>query len=500
MDDDQHIFLDTLDKFPHLWSPMTLARHDLGSDYTITPHIRLFDRTFLDLAAGGVEQAIVNSSFRSSKTITLTKYGSAWYLLWHPEHNVKAVAYGQELADEWGTDVRDLLRRYGPAVGLRIRRDTDSKKFWRIDGHRGSFQALSRGSALMGKGYHLGIIDDLVKDSQEAMSKAINETNWDWFLSTFLTRRDPGARVLVNMVRWGITDITARILAHARQSGTNWIHIVIRARAEPDDCLGRRVGELLWPPGTPMYQRTVDNIRDIEHTRWFQPNFQQRAIDEEGKFFKPGRWPRYVNIGDAYALPATIAGGGSRQVVLHSDCLILITVDWAWSESQDADFSAIGVFALTPGERLLVLEVVNEHLALERLAPAIAAVCRRWTPQVVAIEVGHPTLKNEVRRYSEIPEPRWLERKGKGKLWRALPAIVAGENGRILLPAAGEQGEPPWLEAYKTQLAAFSGLETDQDDMVDITSDAADQMRQLTGGAGGTSQEPEAFGPGREVF
>ncbi len=485
-----------IEETPWLLSPLALAKHDLGSDYLITPHTRLFSDTCLDLAYGKADNCILNAPFRSSKTLTATKYFAAHHLIWHPTAKVATLAYGQQLADEFGWDVREIIRRHGQVMNVRIRRDSSAKANFRIDKYGGDYTAVGRGGALMGKGYSLGIADDLIKDAGEALSPTISESVWHWFLSTFLSRRNPGAKVLVNMVRWGIRDITGRILAHAKATGTPWHHVTLRAEAEPDDILGRRPGELLWPPGSPMHTQTLKNIRDVRPTRWYGPNYQQRAVEEDGAFFKPRKWPHYEDRVDTWA----IVSEGRRRIFLKRDCTILTTCDWAWSQKDTADHSAIGTFALLPGpERyILILDVVSERYALHELARAIAAVCRRWRPSLVGIEQGHPSLHDDVREQRDIPEPTWLPTQGKPKLTRAIPAITLGESHKIFLP---EDRTPSWIEPFLNQLASFTGLDDDSDDMVDMLAWCAIMAQRFQDAYARAGEAvPELLGGGQELW
>ena len=86
----------------------------------------------------------------------------------------------------------------------------------------------------------------------------------------------------------------------------------------------------------------------------------------------------------------------------------------------------------------------------QNTTPSLAALCRLWAPRAVAAEAGHPRLADNYRRYPEIGEIHWLATAGKDKLQRALPAILLGENRRILLPEAPSSAE--WKEEFTAYL------------------------------------------------
>src|SRR5262245_26879846 len=122
---------------PWLLSPMALAKHDLGKDYDVTPHVKLLNKTVFNLVRGEYDRAVINAPFRASKSVTATQYLSAWYLMWHPDHEVKVFCYSQNLADKFGYITREIVKRHGKTVGIRLQSDYKARAQWRIDGHRG---------------------------------------------------------------------------------------------------------------------------------------------------------------------------------------------------------------------------------------------------------------------------------------------------------------------------------------------------------------------------
>ncbi len=215
-----------------------------------------------------------------------------------------------------------------------------------------------------------------------------------------------------------------------------------------------------------------------EQPRWFAAAVQQEPEEEENPFFSPDDWPRWTFLGNAWSLSSK---PGMHDFVVKDDVMVLVTVDWATSEKKSADYTAIGVFGLTPDGRLLVLEIVNKRLAIENCVPELASVCARWRPNLVAVETGgfQTALALECRRHREIPEVRRLEPEwgANAKLRRAVPAKIMGENHRIYLPR--DTAEHKWYLAYTEQLRQFTGLDDEKDDMVDITGYASQLANEL---------------------
>lgn len=79
------------------------------------------------------------------------------------------------------------------------------------------------------------IIDDPIKNHEEASSEVRREALWDWYRSTARTRLEPGGRVLLIQTRWHTDDLAGRILASAESSGEPWVVLKIPALSDGPD-------------------------------------------------------------------------------------------------------------------------------------------------------------------------------------------------------------------------------------------------------------------------
>jgi predicted phage terminase large subunit-like protein len=104
------------------------------------------------------------------------------------------------------------------------------------------------GGPLTGRGADLLIVDDSIKNAEEALSPTIRDAQWDWWQSVASTRIEPGGMAILMGTRWHADDLQGRVLA-ASESGNGPAVTRIRmpAIAEEDDLLGRQPGEPLWP-------------------------------------------------------------------------------------------------------------------------------------------------------------------------------------------------------------------------------------------------------------
>ncbi len=176
----------------------------------------------------------------------------------------------------------------------------------------------------------------------------------------------------------------------------------------------------------------------------------------------------FVEQEDAYWMPTL------GEVAKKWECAIVVAVDPAGGVSEDADYTAIVVCALTPAGTLLVLEVVRERLGVEGVVPRLADVCMRRRPMWVVIEsaFAQSAYLREARRTSGIPTVHPIDPGGQSKLVRATPMILRGKQRRICLPR--DQAAHSWVEPFVSELCAFTG-----DDRLDAYDDQVDALAYL---------------------
>jgi hypothetical protein len=133
------------------------------------------------------------------------------------------------LADDFGRKVKNQIEDASysemfPGVGLAG--DSKSAKRFHIEDNeggyehtlkqRGAYYAVGIGGPLTGRGAHLLLIDDPVKNREEAESDISPQEDKDWYTSTAYTRLMPGGRIVVIQTRWHEDDLSGWLLAGAQ--------------------------------------------------------------------------------------------------------------------------------------------------------------------------------------------------------------------------------------------------------------------------------------------
>jgi predicted phage terminase large subunit-like protein len=252
--------------------------------------------------------------------------------------------------------------------------------------------------------------------------------------------------------------VPLRVRAATNPGGIGHAWVKRRFLSDP----GRRAGRAFVPAllsdnphlDRDEYSRALLNLDPFTRNQLLRGDWSEFA----GNHFHPGDWPRYQCHGDAYLL-------GGRRVVRADEVWRFAVVDPATEAKATADCTAIVVCGVAPGGDLLVLDVVRRQMDVGDIVPALAGVCRAWRPLAfVGMEsvAFQKLLVLEAGKHRDIPPVRELKPQGKGKLARAVPAIVKAERKEVWLPE-----EAAWLDEFVTELAAFTGAGDPCDDQVD---------------------------------
>jgi predicted phage terminase large subunit-like protein len=137
----------------------------------------------------------------------------AWYLGHNPDHEIINSGYSLDLPMKFSRKVREQLRDPGyQALFSKTILDPESQsaEAWNTT-MGGGYMAAGVGGGLTGKGAHVLIIDDPVKNMEEADSQVQRDTVWDWYWSTAYTRLAPGGGVLLIQTRWNDDDLGGRL-------------------------------------------------------------------------------------------------------------------------------------------------------------------------------------------------------------------------------------------------------------------------------------------------
>jgi predicted phage terminase large subunit-like protein len=257
--------------------------------YKWYPHVRQLADILQQIADGRMSRVMVFMPPRHGKTELVSRLFSAYYLYRHPDHWVGLNSYGADLAYTFSRNAKDNYLKWGG----QIRGDASAVKHWET-GKGGGMWAAGVGGPITGKGAHLAIIDDPIKNAEEAHSEIIRAKHKDWYDSTLYTRLEPGASIIVIQTRWHEDDLSGYLLANEDDEPEEWHIVHFEAIKEneiptyPDTCTiepdGRIAGEPLAPE-----RYTLGRLRKIAGRigpYFWAALYQQRPAPREGGMFK----------------------------------------------------------------------------------------------------------------------------------------------------------------------------------------------------------------------
>src|SRR3990172_3858358 len=152
------------------------------------------------------------------------------------------------------------------------------------------FPAWGVGGPIVGRGADILLIDDPIKDYEEAHSAVIRQKVWDWYTTVALTRLHQNGAIILIETRWHEDDLAGRILKSAKETGEEWEIISFPALAEEDE-EHRKKGEALWPGMKSLAE--LEQIRATQGSVKWASLYQQKPPKEQGAIFKREWFPRY---------------------------------------------------------------------------------------------------------------------------------------------------------------------------------------------------------------
>lgn len=214
----------------HPTSPAELARR-LDPKFVVTPTIRLLSDIAVRSVTEPDQRDVVTTPPRTGKSRLLAVWEVVWALMCDPDLQIVLVSYSDELAQAHSREARQLIAEHHEYLGFRLSQDKTAVGRWRVDGREGGLLATGINSGVTGFGADLLVIDDPVKDAQEADSAAHRRRVITEYRSTLAARVHPGGSVLLVMTRWHPNDLAGELLDNEPDLWTHTNIPAVRKRA-----------------------------------------------------------------------------------------------------------------------------------------------------------------------------------------------------------------------------------------------------------------------------
>lgn len=424
--------------------------------YQDAKHHRVIAAALEEVAKGKIKRLIITVPPRHGKTTLASHAFPAWFAGKYPEKSMILSTYSEKFSWDFGRQVRDIMQSppYGQVFpDTKLKDNAASVDRLEIEGG-GVLFFTGRGSAITGRGGHVLLVDDPLKDRKEADSATIRETLWTWYtqvLGTRLMHKD-GAIVVI-MTRWHEDDIVGRLTdphnpCYSEDEAKRWRIIDLPAIAGDKDVLGRKFGEALWPERYDL--EYLENARRTD-SRGFQALFQGRPSPEDGSFFRAEHLRTYARMSD---LPP------------KENLRFFAASDHAVSLAQGRDKTCLLVAGVDQHDQIWIMpDVFWQQASTDTVVEAMIAMMEKYKPQFWWAEKGHisksigPFLRKrmlEKRVYCALDEITPIGDKQQ----RAQSIQARTSMGRVVFPQF-----PRWWSDAQDQLLKFP--QGSHDDFVD---------------------------------
>lgn len=397
---------------------MGLALIASNYQYQIPDHIQLLNEKLMDVAFGDIKRLMIFLPPRHGKSWLVSQFFPAWYLGMFPDKRVILTAYEADFASTWGRKARDILNEQGPSVfGVEVNNKSSAANRWDIKNHHGGMVTAGVGGPITGKGADILIIDDPVKNAEEANSQTYRNRTWEWYQSTAYTRLEPQGSVILIMTRWHEDDLAGRLLKNMQNgTGEDWEIINLPAIAEGHDLLGRKLGEPLWPERYNL--KELKRIKDTTGSYWWSSLYQQRPQPPSGGLLKRS-WLNYYQ-------PHEMPSMGSLDIYQAWDLAI--------STKETADFTVCTTVGVTDENKIYVLDWYHERIDFPTQVKMVKKLAEKWNPLQIGIESNayQQALPQQLKKTSMLPIKE--VNRTKDKVTRISAGFVHFENGNVLLP------------------------------------------------------------------
>ena len=314
-------------------------------------------------------------------------------------------SYNETLSGTFARKVRDTIDEIKTAgidvysdifPETKIKYGQASKSLWALQGStEDNYLATSPGGTATGFGAHYIIIDDIIKNSKEALNNRVLDEHWEWFINTMLSRTE-GAnwKVILIMTRWAKGDLSGRVIDKYGDKVS-----VVTYKAVQDDG-SMLCGDILSKED---YQtKTKEMMREI-----VEANYNQQPMDIKGRLY------------DGFQTYTELPSEAKNAPVYNYTDTADKGADWLCSVSY-----------VEVNNKVYVLDVIMSDEPMEITEPAVARMLDKTNTNLARIESN-----NGGRGFARNVERELLEL-GNTKCQIEANQQTANKESRILSSSA----------------------------------------------------------------
>ncbi len=256
----------------------SFSKFTYGRRFIDGAHLKRLSAKLELVATGKSKRLIVNLPPRHSKTTFCSINFPVWKIFKDPNLSILIITYGDDLSEEIGTEIRRIIKEYGHFFNVYLSQHTASKtkiKFIDKDGkdYRGKIQVLGYKGSITGKDADIVIIDDLIKNAEEALSPRQNRKLVEFYKTAIYTRLFEHSTVIVVSTRWAKTDLVGWLIENSVE---DWDKLILPAIDENNNPL--------WPERFTKERMAI--VEDEQGPFWWAALYLQNPEDLKGDVFE----------------------------------------------------------------------------------------------------------------------------------------------------------------------------------------------------------------------
>ena len=218
---------------------------------------------------------------RCGKSRTASLFAE-WTFGKDPTKKIMTGSYNETLSTQFAKTVRNTIQtqKVEPFIpvfsdvfpDVKIKQGDAAMNMWSLEGQYSSYLATSPSGTATGFGCSLMIIDDVIKNAQEANNQLTKQSHYEWFTNTMLSRLEEGGKIIIIMTRWASDDLAGRIINHFQDDAE-----IISLKALQDD------GTMLCEDV--LSRESYEEKKKLMSPDIFYANYQQEPIDLKGQLY-----------------------------------------------------------------------------------------------------------------------------------------------------------------------------------------------------------------------
>ena len=430
--------------------------------YLKSPDFYKYERQFLvdlcndlqNFLTSDDEVLILNLPPRHGKSRTVGNLVE-WLLGRDINAKIMTGSYNETLSTTFSKNVRNTIQEVKADKnkivfsdifpGVVIKQGDGAMNLWSLEGGYNNYLATAPGGTATGFGCSLMIIDDLIKNKEEAYNANVLDKHWEWYAQTMLSRLEEGGKIIIIMTRWVSGDLAGRAIEHYKAEGKKIKHI--KMKAVQDD------------KGTMLCDEILSYKSFLSKAKAMGPeiasaNYQQEPIDIKGRLYN--EFKTYVE--------------------LPKEKIVKISAYCDTADTGD-DFLCNIIYADCK-DSAYILDVIYTKEAMEITEPMVAEAYKKFNVNVADIESnngGRAFARNIERitrdkgNYKTVV--KWFHQSGN-KIARIL-SNSAWVNANIYMPVDWKN---KWSEFAKDIISYQKEGKNKHDDGPDALTGVAEKV------------------------